>query len=584
MPCFSVSSDLAHLNDGSAQLSLPWATGESWTLYSGLHSWVGNTSPTSSIDFTTSSGNVRAAGDGIVHRNDGSCGNSPGYVRIDHGNGWQTTYYHLQNMPTSLTEGSTIHRGDLLGQVGTNTPCGGTADGAHVHFTLWHFTGAFTFSSSQEASWVGVDIGGWNITWDGQFRHACMVKSGVTKCVGDQIYNDGAVGSGGGTYADGTFIGSIETGVVYRMAGGAPIGLYNWAALPGWSNANTTWIHQSAIDAMPTYPSDGTVISIYEAGGSGIYRFAGGAPLRLFNWGAISDCCGTVVTVNSASLTYLNHMRQTPSNGAVISIAEAGGSGIYRFVGGAPIRLFNWGAISDCCGHVVTVNSQTLTVLDHMNAFPANGSVISIAEAGGAGIYRFAGGAPLRLFNWGVISDISSVVTVNSQSLSTLDHMNALPADGAVISSAEAGGSGIYRFVGGAPIRLFNWGPIPGCCGVVVTVNAETIGDLDHMNAFPANGSFIKSYETGGIYRFAGSAPLLLTDPSVIPGSGTNVIVNQQSIDTHDHMLATPADGTIIEGLPSVAYWQITGGHRASTTTQTGSVAVNDATVNTFPT
>jgi hypothetical protein len=56
----SVGAKSARAGDGSAQLSLPWATGQSWTLLSGIHSWSGYSSPTSSLDFTTANGQVRA--------------------------------------------------------------------------------------------------------------------------------------------------------------------------------------------------------------------------------------------------------------------------------------------------------------------------------------------------------------------------------------------------------------------------------------------------------------------------------------------------------------------------------------------
>jgi murein DD-endopeptidase MepM/ murein hydrolase activator NlpD len=200
----------ASAGDGSAQLSLPWATGESWTLLSsligtGAHSWDGYTSPTSSLDFTATGGSVRAAGDGTVHRNDGTCGKSPGYVRIDHRNGWHTTYYHLANIPVGLTEGSTVHRNDFLGNVGNNTPCGGQApDIAHVHFTIWHFTaGAFTLANpaktNNQANVFGLDIGGWTVEWNAAGNTTCLrrISDGTVKCVGDTIYNNGAVGNGG---------------------------------------------------------------------------------------------------------------------------------------------------------------------------------------------------------------------------------------------------------------------------------------------------------------------------------------------------------------------------------------------------
>jgi LasA protease len=183
----------ASAGDGSTELSLPWAAGETWTLASGIHSWTGDPSPESSIDFSGGSGQVRAAGPGTVHR-DGECG--PTLVRIDHGNGWHTTYYHLDRIV--VEEGQRVARGDLLGQTGTGTACGGHADGAHVHFTLWRFSDGFGRRKDQEASLIGVDIGGWTVSSQGH-REACMrrVRDGETQCAPrGRIYNEGTVGTG----------------------------------------------------------------------------------------------------------------------------------------------------------------------------------------------------------------------------------------------------------------------------------------------------------------------------------------------------------------------------------------------------
>lgn len=56
---------------------------------------------------------MRAAADGIVYR---PCAN---YVIVDHGGGLETGYYHLPSSSIRVHEGQVVHRGDVLGHIGT---------------------------------------------------------------------------------------------------------------------------------------------------------------------------------------------------------------------------------------------------------------------------------------------------------------------------------------------------------------------------------------------------------------------------------------------------------------------------------
>lgn len=398
--------------------------------------------------------------------------------------------------------------------------------------------------------------------------------------VGKGLNNEDIGGTGSGNLIDGTFIKINESGAIYRMVGGAPIRIYNQGALPDF-NGTVTNISNDRLGQLPRFPNDtGAIIDISEAGGAK-YRFVGGAPVRIYNCGALPGNCNGAIKVNFQSLAMGDHMLSRPHDGAVINIAEAGGSGIYEFVGGAPIRQFNWGAIPNF-GPAIDVNIDSLTNYDHMNTRPADGSAVSIVEAGGAGIYRFVGGAPIRLYNWGAIPDMPNVVNINSQSLTVSDHMNTRPSDGSVINIVEAGGTGIYEFVGGAPLRLYNWGPIIGS-HMAVGVNFESLAELDHMNAVPNNGEFIASQETGLVYRVAGGDPLRLYNQGCIPGYNGAITVNQQTLDTYDHLNQTPVDGTIVEGVSSQTYWQIVSGKRTQVGPQSNAVVVDEQTIMSLP-
>ncbi len=72
---------------------------------------------------------VRATADGVVLFRgwDGAYGNT---ILIDHGQGYVSRYAHLSHM--YVKQGDNIHRGDIIGTVGTS----GNATGPHLHFEV----------------------------------------------------------------------------------------------------------------------------------------------------------------------------------------------------------------------------------------------------------------------------------------------------------------------------------------------------------------------------------------------------------------------------------------------------------------
>lgn len=170
--------------NGSGQLGLPWAAGETWVLTGGPHSAAGSAAR-SAIDFAGGSGNIRAARDGVAYTY-ASC---PNFIRIAHGGGWTTTYYHVANI--AVRNGQSVSRGTYLGRTSAQVGCGGSATGAHVHFALE--------VNSVPYAVHGVDIGGWTVENGAAAYAGCMVrvKDGVRRCASQgQIYNDGSVGTG----------------------------------------------------------------------------------------------------------------------------------------------------------------------------------------------------------------------------------------------------------------------------------------------------------------------------------------------------------------------------------------------------
>lgn len=110
---------------------LPAAPGQDISS-AGIHSDDGSTGVKNAIDLNPSDDVVRAPLDGTVRLQHCDGGD---WVTIDHAGGWRTGYYHLVNIV--VLDGQSVRQGDVLGDVGDALPCGGSASGAHLHFTLW---------------------------------------------------------------------------------------------------------------------------------------------------------------------------------------------------------------------------------------------------------------------------------------------------------------------------------------------------------------------------------------------------------------------------------------------------------------
>jgi LasA protease len=165
---------------GQPRFSLPWTDGTVWRVTGGPHSNVGRGKPWSSIDFAGPvagrSYPVRAAAAGVVVR---PC---PNWVQIKHGNGWESSYYHLTNI--KVREGQYVKRGQLLGWTSTRAGCGGSATGPHVHFSIKH--------NGRYVDIGGFVLGGWTVH-DGKSQYTgCLVRGDRRRCAPNgHLYNFG---------------------------------------------------------------------------------------------------------------------------------------------------------------------------------------------------------------------------------------------------------------------------------------------------------------------------------------------------------------------------------------------------------
>ncbi len=99
----------------------------------------------------------------------------------------------------------------------------------------------------------------------------------------------------------------------------------------------------------------------------------------------------------------------------------------------------------------------------------------------------------------------------------------------------------------------------------------------------PPNGSYVRVADgahAGLIARVAGGAPLGLSDCAVLGGCAGWVSLDSGGFADYarDHPL--PADGTLLQGLPSGVVWMVSGGKREPATATPAVVAVNDSSLN----
>jgi hypothetical protein len=186
----------------------------------------------------------------------------------------------------------------------------------------------------------------------------------------------------------------------------------------------------------------------------------------------------------------------------------------------------------------------------------------------------------------GAHNDTYGGVTLNVDS----DYLDGATADTARGAGAipdgtfvqVAGTTVVYRIAGGAPLYASSWTPFGGP-QPVTTISAA---QFDALNAHPANGTFVQT-TTGELFRFAGGAPVAVSSWSVFGSAQPDVVVDQWDIDNAANPLAhvalAPADNTVVEGLPSGAYWAFHSGRRTRSAASASAVGVDDVGLAAFP-
>ncbi len=159
---------------------LPWEQGKAWVSYDGLDNGFrrSNTSPHNynqggAIDFAphanmvvgedTSNAWVTAAAAGTISQV-GSC-----FIKIDHGNGWITEYWHLDKI--QVTTGSKVSRNQKLAIIHNNKTqqvcIGNEYPGPHLHFVF-------------RPKVLDTRFAGWTVNYNAFTNRTTYTKNGVT--------------------------------------------------------------------------------------------------------------------------------------------------------------------------------------------------------------------------------------------------------------------------------------------------------------------------------------------------------------------------------------------------------------------
>ena len=463
----------AAAGDGQAGLSLPFGYGQSWS-GNGPHQF-GGTGARNSVDLAGGDGHVRAAAGGTVRFI--PCGGGH-MLMIDHPNGWHTSYYHVVN--ERVVNGQVVGPNDWIADIGNTTPCGGSSSAAHVHFSLWHYTGAFSWASQGTYAYPldNVNLGGWTLhQGSGNYLGSWVrISDGYTYNVPvSGFMSCGCITSHPpvNPLADGQFV--SYQGHVYRIAGGAPVYVSSWDHVGG-DPGNTRALSDAEWNGLRRYPADGTLISGWAPGSpdhGSVYRIAGGAPLYVSSWDHIGGDPGTTVGVdlaavhNAGGVGVWSHLLYRPADGTLISGWAPGSpdhGSVYRIAGGAPLYVSSWDHIGGDPGTTVGVdlaavhNAGGSSVWGHLRQFPADGTLIAGYTPGDplhGSVYKVAGGAPIYVSDWkniggnpGTTVGVDLAAITGASGTAPWNHLRHRPADGTILNADNR----TYKTVGGAPI------------------------------------------------------------------------------------------------------------------------------------
>ena len=195
----------------------------------------------------------------------------------------------------------------------------------------------------------------------------------------DSNYLDGATAAATAPSApppvpDGTYVQVTGSEDVYEIAGGAPLFVspQYWSALGAQP---ISAISQQEFDLFNRVPADGTLVK--DSNGV-IYRVAGGAPLFVGDPSVLGGL--QPVTIDQWDVANLAdprvHLNAVPANGTFLTTSAGA---IYRVAGGAPFAISTWSRFGGLQPSVTIDQSDISDTSDpgaHLSAVPRDGTAV----------------------------------------------------------------------------------------------------------------------------------------------------------------------------------------------------------------
>ncbi|MTD14131.1 hypothetical protein GIS00_09255 [Nakamurella sp. YIM 132087] len=143
---------------------------------------------------------------------------------------------------------------------------------------------------------------------------------------------------------EGDFVYDEGSRLYYRIAGGAPVVVSSWTSFGGIQPYKRLTAAQ--FNKLPDYPRDGTFVA--DRGTGVVYRIAGGAPIFVTSWAQFGGV-KSVTWIDGAAIRYANkggawnHLLWYPRNETFI--IASGSSTVYRVLWGKLHYLSSWSSV-----------------------------------------------------------------------------------------------------------------------------------------------------------------------------------------------------------------------------------------------